>query len=240
MKALVFTGARNPAQATRLELGSRTAGVTTCSGSATSLPRPLLKQLDHAANERGNVIRFAAGNKIAVADHFFIHPVSAGVLQVGLHRRPRGDRRPVASPASMIGPRPVADDRHRLVVLEEGLHELHRLGLHAQLVGILHASRQQQRVEVLRIRAVQLLIDRDLLAPSVWFQPLILPDLGETTFVSAPASLAPGEVSAVPPARRHRSQGLRLSFHSIACAMLYSYGCDPPLKGRLRDVIPFI
>jgi hypothetical protein len=48
----------------------------------------------------------------------------------------------------------MADGRHRLACVEERFHELDRLRLYPQLVGIDDPARQQQRVEVLRLGIV--------------------------------------------------------------------------------------
>ena len=46
------------------------------------------KHGNHFAIERGKVIRFAAGDQLAIANDFLVFPVRSGVLQVGLERRP--------------------------------------------------------------------------------------------------------------------------------------------------------
>lgn len=50
---------------------------------------------------------------------------------------------------------PVADHSHRLAGIEERLHERDGLRLHPPIVGIHHAARQLQGVEIAGLRAVE-------------------------------------------------------------------------------------
>lgn len=59
----------------------------------------------------------------------------------------------------------MANGRHGLAGVEEGLHESHRLGLQVQCIGIHDPSGQQQRVIVLRVRAAEHPVDREVAAP---------------------------------------------------------------------------
>src|SRR5882672_7659763 len=96
----------------------------------------LLELLEHLGVELRDVIRLAAGDDALVHHDGLVHPLGAGVPEVGLERWPRGDP-PAANDAGLHQrPRPVADHRHRLALVHEGLHERHRVRVHPQGVGI--------------------------------------------------------------------------------------------------------
>lgn len=58
------------------------------------LPAGLAEQLDHLPIERQDIVGLAAGDEPLVDHCFLINPLSAGVAQIGLQRRPRGDAPP--------------------------------------------------------------------------------------------------------------------------------------------------
>src|SRR3954471_3181013 len=59
----------------------------------------------------------------------------------------------------------MTDRSDRLAGIEKGLNEAYGLIIHAEGIGIDHAARQQQRVEVFRACAVERHINRKVLAP---------------------------------------------------------------------------
>jgi len=100
------------------------------------LPARLAEKGDHLAVEGRNVVRLAAHDKVAVNHRFLIHPLPAGVADIGLDRRPRGDAPPARRAGLDDGSGAVTDRRHRLASVEERFHELDRLRLHPELDGI--------------------------------------------------------------------------------------------------------
>ena len=73
--------------------------------------------------EGGQVVGLAAGDQVAVDDDLLVLPVGAGVAQVGLQARPRGERAATDDVGLDQRPRRVADGGDGLVGVEEGLDE---------------------------------------------------------------------------------------------------------------------
>src|SRR5947207_8579465 len=71
----------------------------------------------------------------------------------------------------------MADDRNRLPIVKEPLHELHGFRIHTQPVGIHDTTRQQQRVVFISLRLVERAIDAHLIAPL-----LVLPAADRSRF----------------------------------------------------------
>src|SRR3954470_21849568 len=95
----------------RLRAGADAAGL--------ALVLALAELLDDLRAEGGEVVRVAGGDEALVDDDLLVDPVRAGVAQVGLQRRPRGDL-PAAHDVGLDQrPRAVADDADRLRLLEE-------------------------------------------------------------------------------------------------------------------------
>ena len=90
-----------------------------------------------------------------VGDHHLVHPVGAGILQVGLERRKRSELPSFHHARLDQELRPVANGRHRLARGEEGLHKFYRSGLLPQRIGIGDTARQEQAVVIVRIRLLQ-------------------------------------------------------------------------------------
>src|SRR5699024_6814467 len=116
--------------------------------SAARLVPSFRELLDDLAAERRQVVGLAAGDDAVVGHHLLVHHLGAGVAQVGAHAGPGGH----AAPTHHVGfdhyPRAVADHAHRLAAAHEITHEAHRVLVHAQRVGIEHAARQDQRIEL--------------------------------------------------------------------------------------------
>jgi len=114
----------------------------------------------------------AAPDLIAAFDHFLIDPLGACVFQVRLERRIRGHLAASHRACLDEGPRPVADRRDRLALVNERSDKLHGRRVHAKFVGTHHPTGQQQRVVVLRLRPLQRNVGRKLLAPLRVVPPL--------------------------------------------------------------------
>src|SRR5919201_2617366 len=68
--------------------------------------------LDRLVAERVEIVGLAAGDEAAVDVDLLVDPVPAGVADVGLEARPRGQRPTPDHPGLDQRPRPVADRRH--------------------------------------------------------------------------------------------------------------------------------
>src|SRR5262245_28120529 len=97
------------------------------------LPARLAEQSDHLAIEGRDVVRLAARHKGAVKRHFLIHPLSAGVANIGLERRPRGDAPPARRAGLDDHTGAVADRRHGLAGVEERLTNSDRIRLQSTI-----------------------------------------------------------------------------------------------------------
>src|SRR3954465_10418303 len=83
--------------------------------------------LDDLRAEGGQIVRLARARQALVDVDLLVDPRAAGVLDVGLQRRPGGDRAAAQHVGLDQGPRAVADHADRLGLLEEGAHEAHRV-----------------------------------------------------------------------------------------------------------------
>src|SRR5262249_60694966 len=101
----------------------------------TRLPTPA-EQSDHLAVEGRDVVRFAARHEVVVNHDLLVYPLGASVLEIRLDRRPCGDPPPARRAGLDDGPGAMADRRHRLAGVEEGLPKLDRLPLHPELVTV--------------------------------------------------------------------------------------------------------
>src|SRR4051794_21388250 len=115
----------------------------------------------HLAIESGDVVRLPARDEVAVDDDLLVDPVAAGVADVRLEGRPRGDALAAHDPRLDEHPRAVADDRHRLPGLLEPAHEGDGVLVAAQLVRVADAARNQERVVVVGRDLVDRAVDLD-------------------------------------------------------------------------------
>src|SRR5581483_4230948 len=91
---------------------------------------------EHLAVEGRDVVRLAARDEVAVDHDLLVDPVAAGVPDVRLEGRPRGDSLAPHNPRLDEHPGAVADDRHRLAGPVELAHERHDVLVPAELVGV--------------------------------------------------------------------------------------------------------
>src|ERR1051326_158882 len=105
-------------------------------------------ELHHLAVERRQIVRLAAAHPRAVADAFLVLPRRAGVAQIVLQRPPAPHRAAAHESGGDEQPPPVAGDGGRLAGAAHLLHELLRLLLDAQRVGVDDAAGQHDGVEV--------------------------------------------------------------------------------------------
>src|SRR4051812_31841583 len=124
----------------------------------------LTELLDDLLRERRKVIGVAAGRQTFIDDDLLVDPVAARVADVGLERRPRGDRAALEHVGLDERPRAVADHADRLGLLHERAHEAHGVVVHAQEVRVRHSTGEQQRVVVGGVGVLDLLVDLDLVA----------------------------------------------------------------------------
>ena len=112
----------------------------------------LSELLDNRRAERRKVRRRAAGGQLPVDDDLLIQDLSAGTTQVAPQARP--GREPAAS--HRVGlqqrPRAVTHRSDRLTCRHEGLHEVDRVAIDPQLVGVHRATWKHQRVIVVHRR----------------------------------------------------------------------------------------
>src|ERR1035437_373807 len=98
-----------------LSLERRGVGRTARWGSRSrALSAALADGLDDGLVEGRNVVGVAAEDELAVGHDLLIHPVGAGVLQVGFQRGPRCDRLALQRARVDQRPRAVTDGRDRL------------------------------------------------------------------------------------------------------------------------------
>src|SRR5437764_1356824 len=100
----------------RLRAGADAAGLR--------LVLALADLLDDLRAEGGQVVRVAGGDEALVDMDLLVDPVRARVDEVGLERRPGGQRAAAHDVGLHERPRAVADDADRLGLLEERSHEL--------------------------------------------------------------------------------------------------------------------
>jgi hypothetical protein len=121
----------------------------------------LLVERDQRLGEGGDVLGLAAGDDIAVGHRFLVHHLAAGVAQVGTDRGPARD--PAAPDHVRLHqqPRPVADGGDRLAGLGEGADRRDDALVHPELVGILGAPGQDERVVFGRVHLLDRAVDLD-------------------------------------------------------------------------------
>src|SRR4051794_26519238 len=115
----------------------------------------------HLAVEGRDVVRLPARDEVAVDDDLLVHPLAAGVADVRLERRPRGDALAAHGPGLDEYPGAVADDRHRLPGVVEPAHEGDGVLVPAQLVRVTDAAGHEERVVVVVRDLVDRAIDLD-------------------------------------------------------------------------------
>src|SRR3954447_2320473 len=124
----------------------------------------LSELLHDLAAEGVEVVGLAARHQARIDVYLLVDPVPAGVADVGLEARPRGDRAPLQHIRLDERPGPVADHADRLAGLEEGADERHRLRDRSQVVRICDASWKHQAVVVGRVRVADRAIDVETVA----------------------------------------------------------------------------
>src|SRR5678815_386207 len=125
--------------------------------------------LDHFPVERGNVVRLPRRDDATIDDDLLVHPFCSGVLEIHLHRRPRGHRDAADHISLDESPRAMANDRNRLSVIEEPLYELNRARIHTQPIRIHDTARKKQRVVFIGTRLFERAIDLHFIAPLLVF-----------------------------------------------------------------------
>src|ERR1035438_5892139 len=93
----------------------------------TLLSTSATENFKHLPVERRNIVRLPAGYQISVDHNFLVHPLGAGIAQVGLQRWPRGDSLPARPACLDYTPRAMADHCDRFILIEESLHKFNGL-----------------------------------------------------------------------------------------------------------------
>src|SRR6185437_10971446 len=134
----------------------------------------LAKQADHFTVEDWNVGGLAAAHPILVADHFFVHPIAAGITDIVFNRVIAGKRSSIHQSCRYEKPRSVTDDSYWLPAVVHIPNEFLRRILDAQCVGIERASGKKHSVELLRIGFVQDHVDIELICQLIVLHALDL------------------------------------------------------------------
>jgi hypothetical protein len=143
--------------------------------------------LDHLPVERGKVLALTIGDEAVVHNHFLVHALRAGVVQVRLDRVVGADLASRHDGRVDQGPGRMADRGHRLAVIEEGPHELLRRRHRSQLVRV-HRPPGRSRASQSAASA-----PGGTCRPTRVIQPFPPASAGETTCVFATgSSSAPG------------------------------------------------
>jgi hypothetical protein len=121
---------------------------------------PFRELLDRLGAERAEVIGSTARDETVVRHDLLIDPVAARIADVRLQARVRGESTTADDVRLDEHPRCVTDGGDRLACVDERLHEPHGLRIHARLVGVRDAARQDEPVVARRIGIFQLHIDR--------------------------------------------------------------------------------
>jgi hypothetical protein len=141
------------------------------------MPGRPAEQLEHGPIKCRKIVRLAAADQISFLDHLLVNPLRSGVAEISFQGRPGCDAPPARMAGFDNGPWTMTNRGHRFVRVKKGLHKGHGLRLYAQLVGIDDSAGQQQRIEIVRLRLVERLIDTDLFAPLFEFPTPDLPEL---------------------------------------------------------------
>ena len=157
-----------------------------------------------------------------------VDPGRARVAQVGLQRRPRGERAALDHVGLDQRPRPVADHADRLGLLEERAHEADGVLVGAQEVGVRDAARAARaRRSRRRRRLGDGLVDRERVGLVEVVERLDLAVLERDQLAACrrPAR-PPSTARSARPARRPRRRGTRSSCPSVhqPCAGLPTAG----------------
>jgi hypothetical protein len=120
---------------------------------------------DDGLAEGGNVIGLAAEDELALRDYFLIDPAGSGVFQISLERGPLRYRLALERAGLDQRPGAVADCGDCFSGGDELADEVHRFGVHAQVIGIHHAAGQHQCVIFVGVGVVEQLVDLDSVAP---------------------------------------------------------------------------
>jgi drug/metabolite transporter (DMT)-like permease len=125
--------------------------------------QPLAEHLDEGLAEGRQVIGPAAGHQhvraVCARDDFLVEPGRARVPQIGLQAGPRRQSAVAHHVRLDQRPRPVADHRHRPARREEAARELDRVCVHPQLVGVGHATGQDEPGVVVLVSVADVHVD---------------------------------------------------------------------------------
>ena len=166
--------------------------------------------LDDLGAEGRQVVGVAAGHEALVDDDLLVDPVGARVAQVLLQRGPRGHGAAADDAGLDEDPRGVADRADRLPGLEEGAHEGHRVGVHAQEVGVGDAAGRHEPVVVVGVGIGHRLVGREGVALVEVVEALELALLQRDRGRPPPRRRGrPSAARSAPPAPRRRWRGRR-------------------------------
>src|SRR5829696_1964674 len=141
----------------------RNRRLTGCRG-ALALVAALADLLGELVAERRQIVGPAARHEAVVDHDLLIDPVAARVADVGSQAGPRRDLAVAQHISFHERPGAVADDRHRLLRLEERAHEPHGVVVRAQEVRVGDAAGQHESVVVALTRLLNRLVDLERVA----------------------------------------------------------------------------
>jgi hypothetical protein len=131
--------------------------------------------VDQGLREGGDVFGFAAGDEVAVLDHFSVDPVGAGVFEVSVDGGPRGESLALDDAGFNETPGTMADGCYRFAGFYELFDEGYGVFVGAELVGVDLAAGQDEGVVVGGPDIRDEMIDFDGLAPVGFVPALDLP-----------------------------------------------------------------
>src|SRR6476469_3605586 len=110
------------------------------------------EQVNHAPYKGIQILRAAAGAKVAVSNELLIEPCCTGIYEVVANARPTRQSSPFEQAGGREHPRTMTQARNRLFRAVEYAHEVAGFLRLPEKIGVDKSSRHQQRIVVIRVR----------------------------------------------------------------------------------------